>query len=248
MDAFTKIAPYYEHLMQGVPYSMWLSYLRLIWTKLEVEPKSVLEVACGTGKLCRMLAAEGIRVTGVDASAAMIEVAKSIAIERKLEIAFHVQDAAELDLDEDFDAAISFFDSLNNILDLERFRSALASVCKSLYPGAPFLFDLNTAYAFEKNMFDQSNMKRSEELRYNWVGSWNAKSRTCTIEMDFWKGNEHFHETHVQRAYSDDEVRQAMSDAGFIRVQQYDAYTLNPPKKTSDRIHVIGIAPERLRG
>ena len=242
MDAFTKIAPHYELLMQGVPYGMWISYLKLIWTKLEVEPQRVLEVACGTGKLCRMLAEEGFEMTGVDISPQMIEAAIQRSAKEGLQIRYETQDASKLNLDTQFDAAFSFFDSLNNILELDDFRSALRHVRNHLAPGSPFLFDLNTAYAFQKKMFDQTNLKPTEELRYKWVGHWDEATRICRIEMDFWHRGEHFTETHVQRAYSEEEVRSAMTDSGFVRVQIFNAYTLESPKKSSDRIHVLGVA------
>lgn len=242
MKAFTKVAPYYEQLMASVPYRMWLGFLQLIWTKLEVEPQEILEVACGTGKMCRMLAKDGYNVVGVDVSQEMVEEARRLACNARLDIEYFVQDAAELELPHRFDAAFSFFDSLNNIVELDRFREAIRRIRLHLKPGAPFLFDVNTAYAFEHKMFDQSSMKPSDKLRYRWVSSWDSDSALCTIEMDFWNRSEHFHETHIQRAYTEEEIRQAMRDAGFARVQLYNAYSLEPPRKNSDRIHILGIA------
>lgn len=181
-------------------------------------------------------------MVGVDISPDMIEEARRLASKARLDIEYFVQDAAEMQLARNFDAAFSFFDSLNNILEFSRFRDALLKIRKHLKPGAPLLFDLNTAYAFEHKMFDQSAMKPSDKLKYKWVSTWDTQSALCTIQMDFWNDLEHFQETHVQRAYTEHEIRQAMEDAGFVRVQLFHAYSLEPPRKNSDRIHVLGIA------
>ncbi|HWP31816.1 MAG TPA: class I SAM-dependent methyltransferase [Fimbriimonadales bacterium] len=240
--SFTRIAPYYDVLMESVPYEMWLSYLKLVWSFAEVSPREVLEVCCGTGRLCRMLAKEGYIVAGVDKSAEMIAQAKEIARREGLDIHYEVQDVAEMNLHKRFDAAFSFFDSLNNIIDYQQFMRGLARVRIHLESEKPFLFDLNTAYAFEKKMFDQQCLSQSAKVRYKWKSRWDPNTRLCEITMRFWIGDEHFEEIHVQRAYSIEEIYDAMDAAGFHSISIFDAYTLNPPKKTSDRIHVLGFA------
>lgn len=240
MDAFTKVARHYETLMEGVPYAMWVSYLKLVWAKVGLKPQEVLEVACGTGRLCRMLTGDGYRMTGVDVSVPMIEEARAMARSAGMEIRFEAQDAALMKLGCRFDAAFSFFDSLNNITDANAFFEALKRVREHLNPGGAFLFDLNTAYAFEKKMFDQKELRESEPIRYEWFSDWNPETRLCTIKMEFWTNDEKFSETHVQRAYSVSELETMMRAAGFSEVEFFDAYTLNRPHEKSDRIHVLG--------
>lgn len=60
----------------------------------EAKGKAVLDVACGQGVLCRVLAQQGAEVTGVDAAAELIDAARSHA---NLPIRYHVADARELD-------------------------------------------------------------------------------------------------------------------------------------------------------
>lgn len=228
--------------MEGVPYAMWIAYLELLWSKLDVRPANVLEVCCGTGKLCRALAKKGIKMTGVDLSQQMIDIAIRKANQENLDIAFSCQDAAKLDLPWTFDAAFSFFDSLNYITQPEDCRAAIAATASHLQEGAPFVFDLNTAYAFEQRMFDQSDLKPNRKVRYKWVSRYDPQSRICRVEMSFWAGERYFEEVHEQRAHSMEEVTEWMKAAGFTDVTFYDAYTLDRPKGKSDRIHVVGLA------
>jgi SAM-dependent methyltransferase len=242
MSSFTKIAPHYEDLMSGVPYAMWLSYLKLMWSKLGAKPQSVLEVCCGTGTLCRRLRSEGYDVAGVDLSADMIREARRLAKSEFTDgIRFFTQDASAMKLGMRFDAAFSFFDSLNYITDPARCAAAIARTAMHLQPGGSFLFDLNTAFAFEQNMFDQEDMKAKTKVRHKWKSRYNKRSRICTVDMRFWAGGEEFREVHVQRAHSVEEIESWMLVAGFEDVRFFDAYTLNPVRARSDRIHVVGV-------
>jgi ubiquinone/menaquinone biosynthesis C-methylase UbiE len=217
---------------------MWLSYLKLLWAKVGTEPKRVLEVCCGTGRLSRMLHAEGIKVAGIDLSPEMIREAKRLSSK---EIRFEAQDAAEMKLGEQYEAAFSFFDSFNYITDPLRCALAIRRTAEHLKAGASFVFDLNTAYAFEQRMFDQEDMKSKTKVRHKWKSKYNPDTRMCTVEMRFWARDKQFTETHVQRAHSPEEIGDWMASAGFRDVKCFDSYTLDPPRGRSDRIHVIGI-------
>jgi ubiquinone/menaquinone biosynthesis C-methylase UbiE len=68
----------------------------------------VLDLACGQGVLCRLLAAKGIAVTGVDAAAELIRVARSRAAAPPAAVTqFHVADARDVPFlkDESFTSA-----------------------------------------------------------------------------------------------------------------------------------------------
>ena len=47
-NQFKTLAEYYDMLMSGVRYSYWVDYLEEIFIRNNFEPKSVLDVACGT--------------------------------------------------------------------------------------------------------------------------------------------------------------------------------------------------------
>ncbi|MEO7453401.1 MAG: class I SAM-dependent methyltransferase [Fimbriimonadales bacterium] len=241
MSSFTHVAAHYDDLMAGVPYPMWISYLELLWSKLEIKPRDVLEVCCGTGTLCQYLTKKGHSMTGIDLSQQMIDIAIRKADEDDLDIRFSCQDAASFELPWTFDAAFSFFDSINYITDPEKCRAAIAQTARHLKPGAPFVFDLNTAYAFEQKLFDQSDHSKNRKVRYTWLSRYEPATRVCTVEMDFWTDQGAFNEVHVQRAHSPNEITDWMTAAGFEGIAFYDAYTLDRPRGKSDRIHVVGV-------
>ncbi len=237
MSSFGPIAPHYDLLMSKVPYDMWAGYLRLLFSQFEVYPEDLLDVCCGTGTVAEMLAKEDYSLAGFDLSEPMIAEARRKAKEQDLDIDYFVADAAEFDLGRDFDAAYSFFDSLNYITDLDRFLMALKQVHKHLRPGGLFVFDLNTAYAFEKKMFDQHNLRRGAPIRYDWKGEYDPETRQIAVHMNFWRDGEEFTEVHRQRAHRHEEVMQGLKDAGFEQIRAFDSYTLDPPRRASDRLH-----------
>lgn len=241
-ESFTRIAPYYDALMRSVPYEMWASYFELLCAQAEHTPGRILDVCCGTGSMCEILARQGLALTGVDKSTGMIAAARGKAAQEGLAIGYFAQDIAQMELgDRRFDTAISFFDSLNYVTDPEQLRAGLGRVAHHLEPGALFVFDLNTEFAFTDGMFDQSCLRKNAEVRYRWKSVYDALHRICTVRMEFWVGNppEAFVETHVQRAHSEDEMREWLAEAGFERIRVLNSYTLDRPTARSDRVHYL---------
>lgn len=241
MDSFNDIAPYYDNLMDQVPYRMWVGYLLLLWSQQGVKPLTVLDVCCGTGNVSDLMEDEGYQVTGFDLSAQMIEKAKSKAAQSGSLVEYLVADATAFDFKTKFDAAYSFFDSLNYITTAEGFRSAVFQVAKHLKPGGSFIFDLNTRYAFDQRMFDQQSLRKDAKLRYRWRGDWDPETLQIAVKMKFWADGKEFIEVHRQRAHPDEEVRAVLADAGFIDVRSYHSYSLELPRATSDRVHYTAI-------
>ncbi|MBN9501395.1 MAG: hypothetical protein BGO01_01100 [Armatimonadetes bacterium 55-13] len=239
--SFTAVAPFYDELMKQVPYRMWVGYYLLLLSHQNAHPKTILDVCCGTGTMCEMLTQEGYEMAGVDLAAEMIRIAKKKASRKRLNIHYECADAAEFEMGDTYDAAYSFFDSLNNILDADQLQRAFIQVAKHIKPGGSFIFDVNTAYAFETQLFDQEDLKQRSKLKYKWNGDWDPEKRIITVNMKFWRNGEEFTETHRQRAYTDEELIGMLVQAGFKDIQRFHSYTLNPPRFKSDRLHYTAI-------
>lgn len=248
--AFGAVTPYYDVLMAGVPYQFWVDYLERLWTRHGQMPLTVLDLACGTGTVSRILASRGYELTGVDLAEGMLEVARRKALEARLPLAFHQQDAATLDLGEQrFDSVVCLFDSLNYLVEPVRLQVAFARIFAHLRPGGSFIFDVNTEYALANGMFNQSCTRRDEPLHYRWRSQYDPETRLCTVRMNFSYDSgdgrrQAFTEVHRQRAYSKEELTQWLREAGFTEIFVYDGYTTNPPKKRSDRLFYFAAKPK----
>jgi ubiquinone/menaquinone biosynthesis C-methylase UbiE len=92
-----------------------------------LDGRRVLDVGTGTGRAAIALAKRGAIVTGVDASAEMLEVAQRRARDAGVEVTFLRGDAHHLDFaDRSFDAAVC----LRVLMHTPEWRTSLAELCR----------------------------------------------------------------------------------------------------------------------
>ena len=89
--------------------------------------RSILDVGAGTGRTALFLARGGARVTAVDASEAMLEIARRRAASQNLRLRFLIADAHSLEFaDRSFDVAIS----LRVLMHTPKWRQCVAELCR----------------------------------------------------------------------------------------------------------------------
>ena len=244
-QSFSKVAEFYDELMKPVPYRMWVSYHLLLLSMQEVKPKTMLDMCCGTGTMSEMMFREGFEVEGFDLSADMIDIARAKAEKKKMPIRYEVADAASVDMGRTYDSVFSFFDSFNNIIDKGQLQKTFESAYNHLVPGGSFIFDMNTAYAFEEKLFNQQDLAKTSRVRYRWKGEWDPETRLIHVVMKFWVGDQVFEELHIQRAYGLEETIDMLMEAGFKDIRFFHSYTLQPPRDKTDRIHFTMLRPKK---
>lgn len=144
---------WYKDFFTGVVVETWPGCLPpeqtrrevdLIHTKLGLgEGDRVLDLPCGDGRIALELAARGCRVTGVDISGEMLELARMAARDRGLAVEWFQADMKDpLDAGP-FDAAVCMGNSFG-YLDADGMGQYLASLARCLRPGGGFLLDSGT--------------------------------------------------------------------------------------------------------
>jgi ubiquinone/menaquinone biosynthesis C-methylase UbiE len=92
-----------------------------------IQDRSILDVGTGAGRAAILMARGGARVTAVDASEQMLEVARQRAAEERLKIKFIRGDAHALQFsDRDFDVALC----LRVLMHAPDWRRCLAELCR----------------------------------------------------------------------------------------------------------------------
>jgi SAM-dependent methyltransferase len=106
----------------------------------------VLDVACGAGRYCRALAARGLKVTGIDLSADLLEEARARSPNLPGMPLYLRWDARALPFREQFEGAASVFTSLGYFDSRQDDLLVLKGVERALVRGGAFLLDyLNPA-------------------------------------------------------------------------------------------------------
>lgn len=102
----------------------------------------VLELGCGTGRVSIELAREGRKVTGLDISRPMLEVASQKAHEAGVGIELLEADCRNFLLNKGFPWVIFPFNSFCHLHDLSSIEGCLRSVVNHLEPDGRFILDL----------------------------------------------------------------------------------------------------------
>ena len=111
----------------------------LQWIERQGIPvRTALDLACGTGVLCRILQKAGIDSRGMDFSSGMIDIAR----QESPDIPYDVADMILYRPDAQFDLVTCTGDALNHIPDLSDVEKIFANIHAYLAPGGYFVFDL----------------------------------------------------------------------------------------------------------
>ena len=102
------------------------------------RPETAMDLACGTGVLCEILADNGIASAGMDFSSGMIDIARS----RDSRIPYEVADMTTFRPDKQYDLVTCTGDAVNHIAQLSDVEKIFQNVYAYLAPGGYFVFDL----------------------------------------------------------------------------------------------------------
>ena len=243
MEAYTGFAACYDEFMDNVPYEEWAAFGRELLEELGCREGILLDLACGTGSLTERMAAYGYDCIGVDSSEEMLNLAMEKKEKSGSSILYLLQDMRELELYGTVAGAVCFCDSLNYLTEKEELTEVFRLVNNYLDPGAPFLFDFNTDYKYREILGESTIAENREDASFIWENYYDEESRINEYDLTlFLRGEDgrfdRQQETHFQRAYSLEEIKECLSLAGMEFVVAYDGYTREAPTHESERILV----------
>jgi len=124
--------------------------------RYNLHPRTAMDLACGTGILCGILDGAGIKASGMDFSAGMIDIAR----ERTPEIHYDVADMITYRPEKQFDLVTCTGDAVNHIADLANVERIFQNVYAYTRKGGYFVFDIlnenevSTSEPFEMDFSD----------------------------------------------------------------------------------------------
>lgn len=244
MNAYEQFGTCYDRMMHDVDYSKWAAYLdRLMTRYADGKVRTVLDAACGTGTVTLLLAGLGYDMIALDRSVSMLDAASAKARAAGLTIPFLQQDLCNIRLHHPVDAIVSVCDGVNYLLDGHALTAFLQSAHAALNPDGLLLFDVSSAYKLQHLIGDGTFTELTDAYGYIWQNAFDGKRRLAQMQLTCFVKNgaryDRFDETHVQRAYSAQELTNACAGAGFYVLGCYDAFSDQPPRRTSERLQFV---------
>lgn len=253
MNAYTSFAQVYDTFMDNIPYCEGCRYLCGLLQQYGITEGLLAELGCGTGTLTELLSAEGYDMIGIDNSPDMLELALEKKTASGSDILYLLQDMREFELYGTVRGIISFCDSMNYLTNPEELVTVFRLVNNYLDPGGYFLFDFHTEYYYQDILGENTIAEDRDEMSFIWENYYDVETKIHEYDLHLFVQEksglfQKFSEEHYQRAYSLEEIKQALIQAGMEYVTAYDELSLQPPVETSTRIHVIareqGKAPQ----
>ena len=246
MEAYTSFAEDYDTFMDNVPYEEWADYLEDRLKEYGVKDGLVLELGCGTGSMTELLAEKGYDMIGVDNSEDMLEIAMEKRIESGHDILYLLQNMQEFELYGTVRAIVSVCDCVNYVTEKNELQEVFRLVNNYLDPQGIFIFDFNTRYKYEEILGDRTIAENREECSFIW-DNYNYEDEKINeyhlslfneTSKNSWLSRK-YEETHYQRAYTLEEMKELIRKSGLEFVTAYDAFSKNAPMDTSERSYVI---------
>ena len=244
MNAYEVFASVYDELMDNIPYDDWCTYIIEVLRKYGVNEGLICELGCGTGEITERLADAGYDMIGVDLSADMLDIAMEKREQSGNNILYLLQDMREFELYGTVRAVVSSCDSMNYLPCEEDFLQTLKLVNNYLDPEGVFIFDLNTPYKYRELIGDATIAENREDASFIWENTWYEKEQVNEYDLTiFARTNgeyyQKFFETHYQKAYELETVKELIQKSGMEFVAAYDAFTREPVRANSERIYII---------
>ena len=240
MDAYKNLAASYDRLTNDVDYEATVEFYMEILRREGLSPRTVVDLACGTGSVTEILARKGYRVTGVDMSEEMLTEAAMKTMDMEQPPMYSCQLLQELRLPRGVDMAVCALDSLDYILDPADCKEAIQRAYKALNPGGIFIFDVNTPEKL-RAMDDQVFLDEDDDVYCVWRGEFDEETNICSYGMDLFQreGNmwRRSFEEHREYAYSQEQLTEFLKDAGFTHIRVYADRLFEAPREGEQRIY-----------
>ncbi len=234
--AYNEFAYFYDEFNGEADYEALYAQVKARLDAHGITSGILADLGCGTGELTLMLAQAGYDMIGIDQSEEMLCVVRDKAEQLGLSggLLLLQQDLCALDLYGTIRGAVSTFDTLNHIPDLDK---AIANAAFFMEKGGVFLFDMNTPYKHQAVLGENVFTFEEEDARCVWRNHYDPDARrvTITVDIDYQETGEHFHEEFFEYTYTLAEITAALEKNGFTLESVCDGESFGPLTEESER-------------
>lgn len=228
---YNNLARFYDDFYKTKRYQEEVEFVLSILKKRSpgYNPKSLLDVGCGTGSHLRYFAKHIKSLYGIDPSAPMIEIAKSKGINN---CNFTVSAIQNFQTTTTFDVITSFNSALNYLPTYQDLYLAFQKIFSLLAKNGKVIVQLHDCVDKDVLVTRIVTQRRNRLLI---VGGWIGKNSYGPQTIDFfyhlysggtWKV---YHDTHQEYLFSKQQILKAMQETGFVNPFIIETKKEDPP-------------------
>ncbi len=248
-EGYDAVAAVYDKLNADIDYESWADFFEECFAKyLDKKPEIILDLACGTGRMTRTLAARGYDMIGVDGSDAMLSEAYTQGGEG---ILYLLQDMRAFELYGTVGAVVCCLDSINYLLDKKDVKKVFSLVHNYLDPDGLFIFDVNTPFKFENIYGNEAYILEDEDeegaIFCGWQNEYDKESGICDFYLSIFSESEEgsylrSDEHQQERCYEYEELCGMLEEKGFEVIGRYSDFDFSTPDEKCQRWYIAARA------
>ncbi len=230
MQSYSVLAEYYDRLTQNdCDYKRWSQYLYSAITS--VGGKNGVDLACGTGKMTKLLCAAGLGVIGIDSSPEMLAEAS-----QNVRAPLVLQDIRKFKLTRKADFAVCVNDGINYIKQ-DELPVFFRTVNANLREGGIFIFDVSSEYKLKEKIGNNVFYVDEEDVTLLWDNVCSNDKVEMFVTLFQKSGDVYVRrdEKHVQYVHKRESIADALSAAGFS-CEVTDDYGKKAANETTSRL------------
>ena len=239
MNSYETLSAYYDRFTEDVGYAGWADFFERVFAREGVQPRLILDLACGTGSLTRLLADRGYEMIGADASPDMLMQAMQNTMDCDPRPLFLNQRMEDLDLYGTVDVCLCCLDSINYVTDPDTLQKAFERVHLFLEPKTGlFVFDVNTPEKFAR-IDGNAYVREDEAVFCVWQAA--VEDGLCAYQFDIFERDgeawTRAQETHEERVYPLEQLAAMLERAGFSEIKTYGDQSFSSVRGGEDRVY-----------
>ena len=212
----------------------YIVLLEEIISENKIKNPSILDLACGTGILVKMLALKGYNTFGIDITPQMIEIARRNT-RGITNASFTVGDMIGFSTDQQYDVITCTFDSINYLRNYDHIQSMFNCVANALKSKGIFVFDSNCESKYFKHDGKSFN-KEINNVKFKQSCFYNKMKKESLVRFEFEDG---IIEEHYQSPYNFDELYPLLSNSNLNVIEIFSKFNKTVYNANSPQFYCI---------
>lgn len=219
-ESYSALGSLFEYLNADCDYLKWSQYL-LNKIAAAGNYKRGLDLGCGNGYFTRAFNKAGYAVDGMDISPQMLSVAKQKAAKEGVRCEFLLGDITKLKVCGKADFCTAVNDCVNYV-PKTKLKSTFARIYAALNRGGAFFFDISSENKIRNIIGENLFGEDGEDVSYLWFNRQTEDGVEMQLTFFIRRADGSYireEETHYQYAHTEEQVLEALKEAGFARAE-----------------------------